>query len=339
MNPLSISVIIPIYNNAKTLRPLLDSLRMQTEKPHEVIVVDDCSTDESLSIVASHEDVRIVRLEQNSGPAAARNRGAKSATGEVLFFLDSDVVLPVSAVQIVRKTFIERPTIHAINGVMEKEPLNPNCFTRYKAMTEYTWGQNIPDWDDSSRCINARVGAVRRSSFFDIGGFNEGYKKPSVEDHEFGLRFAQKYRITLCKELTAYHNFSGFYSTCKNYFNRTSELLQLKWINSSMNVLDKGGASNRVMIEFLCAFFALCSLPLLLTHMWPVSLSLFLLFILLSAKSLRLHLQYGGIFFYLVSLVLEMIYGSIVVIAGGVTFVSLKLFKRQTIPDLLQVES
>ena len=57
----------------------------------EVILVDDASTDRSLEIAEDY-DCRVIRMEKNSGPSTARNRGANEAKGEILFFTDSDVI-------------------------------------------------------------------------------------------------------------------------------------------------------------------------------------------------------------------------------------------------------
>ncbi len=87
-----VSVIIPTYNRAATIRAAIDSVRAQTYPHLEVIVVDDGSTDETYQLLKSYQQERkIVYLSQgNSGPAAARNHGIKMAHGEFIAFLDAD---------------------------------------------------------------------------------------------------------------------------------------------------------------------------------------------------------------------------------------------------------
>jgi glycosyltransferase involved in cell wall biosynthesis len=87
-----VSVVIPAYNRAKTIRYCLDSVLKQTLSPFEIIVVDDCSTDETVEIVRGYPDpmVRCIVLENNSGAQAARNRGIQEACGEWIAFQDSD---------------------------------------------------------------------------------------------------------------------------------------------------------------------------------------------------------------------------------------------------------
>ncbi len=87
----SVSVVIPTHNRSSFLRQAIDSVLAQEHAPAEVIVVDDCSTDDTPGVVASYGDrVTYVRSEQNIERAAARNLGASVATSPMLAFLDSD---------------------------------------------------------------------------------------------------------------------------------------------------------------------------------------------------------------------------------------------------------
>ena len=92
MNFNPISVIIPTYNRAKTIAYCLDSVINQTLMPEEIIVIDDCSIDDTLQVVKhyNHPLVKIIQLQKNSGAQKARNEGIKAATGEWIAFLDSD---------------------------------------------------------------------------------------------------------------------------------------------------------------------------------------------------------------------------------------------------------
>ena len=89
-----ISVIMPVYNAAGTLHRALRSVLRQTLTDFELILVDDCSTDESADILRSYQAldnrVRIFSTTKNSGPGVARNVGLKNARGRYIAFLDSD---------------------------------------------------------------------------------------------------------------------------------------------------------------------------------------------------------------------------------------------------------
>jgi glycosyltransferase involved in cell wall biosynthesis len=88
----TVSAIIPAYNSAGTIARALDSVLAQTRPPHEIIVVDDNSTDDTARIVAAYGDraVKLVRLPLRLGAGAARNRGINEAAGTLVAFLDAD---------------------------------------------------------------------------------------------------------------------------------------------------------------------------------------------------------------------------------------------------------
>src|SRR5207245_11104909 len=103
-----ISIIVPVYNNAKDLPECLAALMGSNCPTSEIIVVDDGSTDDT-PIVADRMGVNVIRLGENSGVAAARNCGARHARGEILFFVDADVVGAQGAGERVVKVFAENP--------------------------------------------------------------------------------------------------------------------------------------------------------------------------------------------------------------------------------------
>ena len=86
-----ISIIIPVYNHKEFIADAIDSALAQTVKPHEIIVIDDGSTDGSAEITSRYP-VKLIR-QVNKGLASARNTGIMNATGEYILPLDSDDIL------------------------------------------------------------------------------------------------------------------------------------------------------------------------------------------------------------------------------------------------------
>jgi len=93
MEPL-VSVVIPVYNASKYLSRTLDSVLRQTYKNLEIILIDDCSKDDSLKIMYEYAEkdsrIKVLESEKNQGVAAVRNRGIQAANGEYIALLDSD---------------------------------------------------------------------------------------------------------------------------------------------------------------------------------------------------------------------------------------------------------
>jgi hypothetical protein len=110
-----VSVIIPAYNSEKTIYTCLESLQNQTCAPKEIIVVNDGSTDRTADLLKSWSGSRITVIQQkNSGAPAARNNGAKNATGSWLLFLDSDIVMRPQMLQTLYRLTQTRPDVDFI---------------------------------------------------------------------------------------------------------------------------------------------------------------------------------------------------------------------------------
>ena len=89
-----VSIIMPSYNTAPYIRETIQSVLDQTYQNWELIIVDDCSTDNTDGVVASIKDdrIRYLKNEKNSGAAVSRNRALREAEGRWIAFLDSDDV-------------------------------------------------------------------------------------------------------------------------------------------------------------------------------------------------------------------------------------------------------
>ncbi len=104
-----VSVLIPTYNSAATIRATLESVLQQTSSPNEILVLDDGSTDDTISIVSSYKP-RITVLEQpNRGVASARNALCERATGELVAFLDHDDLWHPRYLEVQSRLFAEHP--------------------------------------------------------------------------------------------------------------------------------------------------------------------------------------------------------------------------------------
>ena len=87
-----VSIIVPVYNCEKYIKECINSVINQTYKNLEIIIVNDKSTDNSLSIINSFKDkrIKVINLKENSGVSISRNKGVEVSTGELICFLDSD---------------------------------------------------------------------------------------------------------------------------------------------------------------------------------------------------------------------------------------------------------
>jgi glycosyltransferase involved in cell wall biosynthesis len=147
--------------------------------------------------------VRVLRLAKNSGPSAARNFGVRHARGDILFFVDADVVVMPGAVSHVVKTFNEQPDVDAVFGSYDARPRIKGVVSQYRNLLHHFVHQK---GKSDASTFWAGCGAVRRSAFEEIGGFDAKRFPRCIEDIELGYRLRKSgHRILLDKELFGTH--------------------------------------------------------------------------------------------------------------------------------------
>lgn len=199
-----ISIIIPVYNNVRDLPECLSAVKAAARnRDTEIIVVDDASTDDTPKVAAGI-GVRVLRLEKNSGPGAARNFGASHAMGDILFFVDADVVLAPGAIDRVVSVLDGRPEFAAVFGSYDAQPRAHGLVSQYRNLLHhFVHQQGNPE----ASTFWAGCGAIRREIFLAVGGFDaERFPRPSIEDIELGLRLRHAgHRILLDREIQGTH--------------------------------------------------------------------------------------------------------------------------------------
>ena len=198
----TVSVVIPVRNGPRDIAECLEAIARSTHAPDEILVVDDASDDDTAS-VALAAGARVLRLPRNVGPAAARNRGAEVARGEVLFFTDADVRVHPDTIGRAVDTLATGGAFAAVLGSYDEQPSDPGFISQYKNLFHHWVHQHAKE---EANTFWTGCGAVRRETFVAIGGFNEGYGRPSIEDIELGFRLrAAGCRIRLDKRMQATH--------------------------------------------------------------------------------------------------------------------------------------
>jgi glycosyltransferase involved in cell wall biosynthesis len=198
--PLFISTIVPVYNGSKYLGRCLDALLASSYSDYEVIVVDDASTDDSMEI-ARRKGVTVLPLPKRVGQSAARNSAAEIARGEILLFVDADVVVRPDTISKVAADFATSPEIAALFGSYDDEPAEKNFLSQYKNLQHHFVHQ---EGNPEASTFWTGCGAVRRVVFNTLGGLDRNWR--CAEDIEFGYRMRWAgHRILLDKDLQVKH--------------------------------------------------------------------------------------------------------------------------------------
>jgi glycosyltransferase involved in cell wall biosynthesis len=263
-------VVVPAFNAPAYLERCLKALAASSV-PFELILVDDASSDAAALELIARSGARVVRQEKNGGPAVARNAGARVATGELLVFIDSDVVVGPETLAQLARVFVDEPEVDACFGSYDAAPDAKSTVSSYRNLLHHYVHQTGPR---DATTFWAGCGALRRAVFLDLGGYDERFARPSIEDIELGMRLREAgHRIRLAPWIQVKHLMRW----------RFAEMVRvdvncraIPWTRLLIERPGTGGDLNLARAQKLCvvaAFLSLGALPLalalgLLGHGW-----------------------------------------------------------------------
>jgi GT2 family glycosyltransferase len=303
-----VSIIVPVYQNSQELSECIAALKRSALSDTEIIVVDDASTDDSLS-VATRMGVRALQLTKNSGPAAARNYGASQAQGDILFFVDADVVVAPTAVTRVVSAFQKHTGVAAVFGSYDAQPRAKGTVSQYRNLLHHFVHQN---GNPAASTFWAGCGAIRRSVFEQLDGFDgKRFPQTSIEDIELGYRLrAAGYQILLDKSIQGTHlKRWKFWSLVRTDIARRAVpwsrlILETKNLPNDLN-LKLGQRTSFLLVLVACAFFGFA---LLRPGLVGVSLAALLGLAVLNRKLYAFFFRQHGMLFATACVALHFLY-------------------------------
>jgi glycosyltransferase involved in cell wall biosynthesis len=202
VDQISLSIIIPTFNGGKRIGACLKSLLAQTvQRAAEIIVVDDGSTDDTAAAVARFSDVRLI-TQQNAGPAAARNHGAREASGAIIIFTDDDCEPAPGWLDAMVEPFAD-PEIVGVQGcyrthqrALSARFVQLECEERYRIMRHSAYIDFIGSYS----------AGYRREYFLAMKGFDSAFPVACAEDAELAYRMAEQgWKMKFAPEAVIYH--------------------------------------------------------------------------------------------------------------------------------------
>ncbi len=286
-----ISVVIPNYNGTSTIEKCLEAAFSSRYDNFEVIVVDDCSTDNSAEIIKRFP-CKLIHLDKHSGASKARNTGAYNSIGEILFFIDADCILQKDTLKAVNKAFKEVSPPHpplgkggqggvVIGGTYTRTPYDNNFFSTFQSIfINYSETKNKePDY------IAAHAMVIDSRVFMEGGGFPEDFL-PIIEDVEFSHRLRRSgYKLVMNPEILVQHIFNfTLLKSLRNAF-RKSKYWTVYSLKNKDLFNDSGTASLELKTN-VASFFL--SMILLLLFFLTGSLIYLIFIVILEAINIRI---------------------------------------------------
>ena len=189
-----VSVVIPVYNREDTVGRAVSSILNQSYKNLELIIVDDCSNDNSLKVIREFRDerIRVVELKKNSGANAARNKGIMAARGQYIAFQDSDDEWDEDKLQIQMRDMLDKnlSACYCAHRLIDNagETIVPED---YENKEKYETG--LINVLANYNVMSTQTLIIRKNIFEIINDFDE--EMPRLQDYEFAIRLVQKEKI------------------------------------------------------------------------------------------------------------------------------------------------
>jgi Glycosyl transferase family 2 len=206
------TIIVPFHRNTVHLRACLSALR-QSGPELELIVAADGAV-EDYEPLAREFAARVVIVAGPAGPAVARNRAASQAQGDILVFVDADVVVAADAVAGLCARLEANPAVAAVFGAYDRNPAAINFMSQFKNLS-HAYVHEVGN--RAATTFWAGLGAVRAAAFAHVGGFDERFVRPSIEDIDLGYRLAAAgYSLRLDPAFRGTHLKRWTLSSCVN---------------------------------------------------------------------------------------------------------------------------
>lgn len=223
MNKPLVSVIIPTYNREDVILRAVESVKNQTYKNIEIIIIDDCSSDNTYEVIKSelNSNIRYYKNEKNQGGAGSRNVGASKANGEIFAFLDSDDEWYDYKIEEQMKMFNDNIDLVYSGYVIINEQTKEE--TRFNNDGEITLKKIL-----SNNCIGTTSSiCIKKDRFLEIGGFDKSLT--SCQDWDLYIRAFKD------------NNFSMVTKACVKYYYHNNSITgnYLNVINGHKKVFDK----------------------------------------------------------------------------------------------------
>ena len=216
---LTATVVVPAYNAADTIGPCLYALQHQVlsaETQLEIIIVDDCSTDNTPSVI-QQAGVTLLQLPYNQGRSAARNAGAHAATGDILLFTDADCEPMLNWVESMLAPFRADLDVVGVKGAYLCKQNNLVArFTQLELTEKYDYMAQ----QRTISFIDTYSAGFKRDVFIDNGGFDKTLVVN--EDQDFSFRLAERgYKMVFAPGARVYHQ---HVTSPTRYYQRKAEI-------------------------------------------------------------------------------------------------------------------
>ena len=241
---MKVSIVIPVYKVGSYIKRCVKSVLAQKYTGDmECILVDDCGNDQSIAIAeriikasSKRIDVQVLHHEHNRGLSAARNTGLMAASGEYVYFLDSDDEIPENAIQLLVEEASKHPGLDMIQGFTQSVPMvekyDTTCYQSHSFIDDNVWIRDNYYTNDRTIPVNGVNKLLRRNLLIENKIF---FKEGILHEDEHWMYFLVKYIKSMA---------FVFEPTYIRYFNEGS-------IMSTLNEVKTGKSWSVILMDWV----------------------------------------------------------------------------------------
>ena len=277
-----ISIIIPTFNSQEVIKKCLEGVKSSTFQDYEIIVIDCDSSDRTCEIAKKYT-AKVIRL-QTGGKGTARNEGVRLSEGNIIIFVDADIIIPSNALEKVLEDFNNDHKVGVVNGLLSSESPQTNFFSQYKNIYMNYIFHKMPEEIDF---LFTSFTAMKKESFIPFGDD----LKP--KDTKAGQLMAKEKNVLiyLDKSIEVIHlKKHNFISIIKNDF-----IVPYGWgklffeYRGLKDIVKKKRFANASNNQIISLLVSVVSIPFILVSFYApffliVVLSLFLIFGVLNSE-------------------------------------------------------
>ena len=282
-----LSVIIPAFNEEKIIDQCLKSVFKIKVSKLDVIVVDDCSLDKTLSIIKNYP-CTLLKNKKNMGAALSKNKALKKTKFENILILDANSIILNGSIEKMLKILLKNKELSGINGMWDFNTQSISFYSKIQALDTHYQMLLMKKEKYSFYWGNGSI--IRKTILLKTKGFSSYYKKAGCEDYEIIFRMNNKKKFFIPGIISIHHHFpSFFFNGIKKFIFRTALFIQTYLFYKRKNAGDNWHTTDKNLYSLILAnliFFSIIGGIFLVNLMYFATILFFSSYILINIKKI-----------------------------------------------------
>jgi|TARA_B110000046_G_scaffold183708_1_gene220456 glycosyltransferase involved in cell wall biosynthesis len=223
-----LSIIIPVYNSEETIEQCISTVSEEVKKYiHEIIVIDDCSTDKTQNILNKFKNIKLIRLDKNMGVGYARNKGIEYSKYDILCYIDADLIISKNSIYYLLEKIGKDKKIGSVGGIPVLPNLNKKDWSsNFVALKSLFGFRDVKlEWEVSE--VQSEFFVIDKKFLKKIGGW-KFFRNAGGEEYELGNRIKnngkKNYKLNEATYTTSWDN---LFTRFKEVIDRTEKYLHI----------------------------------------------------------------------------------------------------------------